>query len=99
MVDLEKPSPFCYAKAWEKKDALNNPVPDEQQGFRQPDTSDVQRMVPRGEREHIAKVVPNSAWYGIERAMQKTLPQFPDKIILAWNIREAANNGTSGFTY
>ena len=66
MADLENPSPFCQAKAWEKKDALNNPVPDDQQGFRQADTIEVRRLVPLGDREKIANIVPDSASQGIE---------------------------------
>ena len=96
MADLEKPSPFCQAKAWERKDSLNNPVPDEQQGFCQADKIEVWRLVPLGEREQIAKIVPDQAKQGIEWSMQHTLPQLQDKIVTAWNVK-ATNNGALVF--
>ena len=96
MADLEKPTPFYQAKSWEKKDTLNNSVPDDQQGFCQADTIEVRRLVPLGDREQIAKIVPDSANQGIEWSMQHTLPQPQDKIVTAWNIR-GTDNGASIF--
>ena len=81
-----------------KKDALNNPVPDEQQGFRQADTIEVRRLVPLGNREQIAKIVPDQANQGIAWSMHHTLPQLQDKIATAWNVR-ATDNEASIFHY
>ena len=45
MIDFKKILDLAISKEWEKMVALNNPVLDTQQGFRQPDRAIVQRQV------------------------------------------------------
>ena len=99
MSDLEKALVFRQAKAWEKKDALFNPVPDEQQGYGQPDTVEVKRQTTPGERKQTARIVPDQAIQGLEWAMHYTVPQFMNKIVDGWKLREESNGGVLIFMY
>ena len=99
MSDLEKALVFRQAKAWEKKDALFNPVPDERQGYRQPDTVEVKRQTTPGEREQTARIVPDQAIQGPEWGMHYTVPQFTDKIVTPWKLREDVDCGVLIFMY
>ena len=78
-------------KQLEKKDAPNNPVLGDQQGFRQPDRVKVRRQVAQEQGEQIASIFArsNSTW--IEWSIVNTTPQLKTHAVDAWNLSRDDN--------
>lgn len=76
MSELEMECPLGACKKWEPQDFRGNPLPDGQRGFRQPDTVEVKKVVPAGDRKLIAEIVPDLGCNGIEWSMTYTMPLF-----------------------
>ena len=99
MSELEMPCPLGAARDWDRQDYRGNPLPDNRRGFDQPDTVEVKRIVAPGERESVAKIVPDSGCNGIEWSMCYTMQQFMANIFVAWALSTAHNTGMLMFQY
>jgi hypothetical protein len=87
MSDFEKAIPLAMAKQWDLTDGLKNPIADSKKGFKQPDRVKVRRAADiAGQREQIAKVVPDQALQGIEWPIVYTIPQFQSSIVDGWKL-------------
>jgi hypothetical protein len=100
MSDFEKEVPLAMAKQWELTDALKNPIADSKKGFKQPDRVEVRRSADVvGQRDQLAKVVPDQALQGIEWPIVHTIPQFQSNIIEGWKLTIPGANQAEIFKY
>ena len=76
MSEVNNPCSFDSCYSWTKQDAHGNASFDSSRGFKKPDTISVKQVVPEGDRERTAFIVPDQGIPFFDWAEIFTIPQF-----------------------